>query len=190
MLQRFLRDEKFFQLLLRFDEDIAEQAREQGCAFCGCSLHQADYPRKPRGMLADLDKDDCRRFSFCCAAENCRKRETPPSVRFLGRRVYLGGIVVLISAMLNGASPRRLQTLRAMCGTDLRTLERWRQWWAEIFPQTNDGRGLVTRLALIGQLQTTLLPRLLFRLQAGSLQERILGVLKLLISLDDRGCPG
>jgi hypothetical protein len=191
MLQRFLRDVKFFHILVRFDEDTAGQAREKGCMFCGRPLHQADYPRKPRGMLADIDKDDCRRFSFCCS--KCRKRNTPASIRFLERRVYLGAIVVLISAMLSGASPRRLQKLRAICGADLRTMRRWRQWWAETFPRSDDGRNIVTRLALIDETQVTFLPRLLLRLQMGSLQERLFGVLRLLISpvsLDNRGCPG
>jgi hypothetical protein len=144
-------------------------------------------------MHADIDKDDCRRFSFCCSGSNCRKRKTPNSLRFLGRRVFLGGIVVLISAMLGGASPQRLQKLRAMCGADLRTLQRWRQWWTEIFPRTNEGRSLVARLALIKESRTTFLPRLLLHLQSGSLLEQILGVLRLLVSpdsLDNRGCPG
>jgi hypothetical protein len=193
MLQRFLRDVKFFQILLRFDEDTAVHAREKGCEFCGGILHQADYPRKPRGMVADIDKDDCRRFSFCCSGSNCRKRKTPTSLRFLGRRVYLGGIVVLISAMLSGISPGRLRRLQAICGADLRTLQRWRQWWIEIFPRTNEGRSLVARLALIKKSRTTFLPRLLLRLQSGPLPEQILGVLRLLVSpdsLDNRGCPG
>jgi hypothetical protein len=38
------------------------------------------------------------RFSFCCDRDGCRNRATPPSVRFLGRKVYLGAVVMLISA--------------------------------------------------------------------------------------------
>jgi hypothetical protein len=36
-----------------------------------------------------------RRTSFCCHRDGCRERATPPSVVFLGRRVYAGAAVVL-----------------------------------------------------------------------------------------------
>jgi hypothetical protein len=42
-----------------------------------------------------------------------RKRRTPPSFRFLGRKVYLGVEVVLISAMRQGATAAR--QLSAAC---------------------------------------------------------------------------
>jgi len=34
---------------------------------------------------------------FCCAVDGCRSRATPPSLRFLGRKVYLAAIVVLVA---------------------------------------------------------------------------------------------
>ena len=40
-----------------------------------------------------------RRFSLCCGREGCRHRATPPSVRFLGRRVYVGAVVIVASAI-------------------------------------------------------------------------------------------
>ena len=43
-----------------------------------------------------LGEEYDRRLSFCCALDVCRKRTTPPSLRFLGRKVYLGAVVVLI----------------------------------------------------------------------------------------------
>ena len=58
------------------------------------------------------------RLSFCCDRDGCRKRTTPPSVRFLGRKVYLGAIVILISAMRQGPSPRRVRELSARFGVD------------------------------------------------------------------------
>ena len=57
------------------------------------------------------------------------------SVRFLGRRVYLGLAVVLGSARHAGQIPaasRLAQTL----AIPIRTLERWRQWWQEGFTLT------------------------------------------------------
>jgi hypothetical protein len=128
-----LRDTRFFDLLYRLDRDLADQARTPGCA-CGGRLDQAHYPRKPRGGPADLSPEQERRFSFCCARDGCRCRTTPPSLRFLGRRVYFGVVVVLVTAMVHGATPRRAAELRTQLGIDRRTLVRWRQWWQEHFP--------------------------------------------------------
>ena len=57
-------------------------------------------------------------------------------MRFLGRRVYAGFIVVLVSAMLHGLSDKRVQRLREVLPIDRRTLQRWRQWWLETFVRT------------------------------------------------------
>jgi len=54
-------------------------------------------------------------------------------VRFLGRRVYGGVVVVLVSAMAHGLKPERVRRLREVLRVDRRTLERWRQWWLAIF---------------------------------------------------------
>ena len=91
---------RFWPFLLAVDQDLAQTTRQKGCA-CGGRLHRANYPRKPRGA-DDLPPDYACRFSFCCACDGCRKRVTPPSVRFLGRKVYLFAVVVLVSAMRQG----------------------------------------------------------------------------------------
>lgn len=134
--QNHLTSKKLHQLLLNVDQENAEKAREKGCPFCKGKLHWARYPRKVGG----LSKPDIAvwkwRLSFCCAEEGCRKRVTPASVRFLGRRVYAGLVVVLLSAMVHGLTPYRLQCLREKIGVDARTLERWRKWWLESFPQS------------------------------------------------------
>jgi hypothetical protein len=131
-----LRDSSFFETLLRFDEDLAEQARAAGCRRCGGVLHRADYPRKPRGGPGELGPPHERRRSLCCAREGCRRRTTPPSLRFLGRRVYFGAVVVLVSALVHGLSPRRAARLREQLGVDRRTLGRWRRWWQQGFAQS------------------------------------------------------
>lgn len=78
------------------------------------------------------------RHSFCCSREGCRKRLTPASVRFLGRRVYLGVVVVLVSAMCHGLTPERVRKLRVRLGNvDRRTLDRWRVWWRDMFVATS-----------------------------------------------------
>ena len=61
---------------------------------------------------------------------------TPPSVRFLGRKVYLGAVVVLVAAMRQGPSPRRVRELSRLFGADRHTIARWRVFWSEHFPQT------------------------------------------------------
>jgi len=104
-------------------------------------LHQGHYPRKPRG-LAEAESQESRRHSFCCGREGCRKRHTPPSVRFLGRRVYVAVVVVLVSALRHGVSPERAELLRERLGIDRHTLERWRRWWLEDFVESRFWRGV------------------------------------------------
>ena len=128
-------DASFWLFLFSIDQDLAETARRQNCR-CGGRLHRAPYPRKPRGGPDDLPEEYCRRFSFCCDRDGCRKRVTPPSVRFLGRKVYLGAMVILISAMRQGPTPRRVRDLSELCGADRRTIARWLTFWREHFPRT------------------------------------------------------
>jgi hypothetical protein len=84
-------DARLYDYLLVLDRELSERARHAGCPRCAGRLHSASYPRKPRGGPRGAH---ARRFSLCCA--RCRKRVTPPSVRFLGRRVYYGVVVVLV----------------------------------------------------------------------------------------------
>lgn len=124
----------FWAFLFTVDKDLAQKSQVKICP-CGGGLHQANYPRKPRGSAEDLSKD-CYRFSFCCGKDGCRKRVTPPSVRFLGRKVYLGAVVVLVSAMRQGPSPRRVRELSQLFDIDRRTIARWQIFWREHVPQT------------------------------------------------------
>lgn len=132
MLKAIIFDPQLFVILFRIDSELAEVARTQGCR-CGGTLHVADYPRKPRAPT-DLGREHQRRYSFCCAA--CRRRTTPPSVRFLGRRIFAFPVVVVVTALLEGRSGRQLTTLLDELGVDRRTLERWRSWWRDTFPET------------------------------------------------------
>jgi len=130
--QKHLADQELFQLLEKVDADLTVEARVKGCLLCGGILHRSDYERKPRGGPQwDV------RFSLCCAQEGCRRRHTPPSVRFMGRRVYAGLVVVLVSAMIHGMNPERVHRLREALGIDRRTLTRWRQWWLGIFIESS-----------------------------------------------------
>ena len=138
--QNQLADQQLHQLLEKVDWDLAEQAHQQGCLFCGGKLHRADYDRKPRGG-PEWDY----RYSFCCAREGCRRRRTPESVRFMGRRVYAGLVVVLVSARVHGLKPERVARLREALGIERRTLERWHQWWRVTFVESSFGRAARAR---------------------------------------------
>ena len=107
MYLTWLADARLYEVLARIDADLAETTRQAGCRLCGDVLHSARFPRKPRGGPAGLPADYDRRHSFCCAGDDCRKRRTPPSVRFLGRKVYLGAVVVLATALRHGPTRTR-----------------------------------------------------------------------------------
>ena len=132
MSHDLLHDPNFFRLLLRIDEELAGAARAAGCP-CGGVLHCANYPRKPRACLAEVRSEFESRFSFCC--NRCRRRTTAMSVRFLGRRVYLGLAMVLTSARHAGQMSVAAQLATAL-NVPLRTLKRWRSWWSQHFPLT------------------------------------------------------
>jgi hypothetical protein len=132
--QSILQSPAFFSFLLGIDQDLAGAACALGCRCCGGRLHRAAYPRKPRGAQCPLDPAYRQRCSFCCAA--CRRRTTPCSVRFLGRRVYLGVVMTLACALSAGLSLRRAGVLTVPLHVPLRTLQRWRRGWLEDFVKT------------------------------------------------------
>lgn len=176
-----LADARLYVLLLRLDQDLARSAQAVGCGWCGGRLDRADYPRKPRGVPPGLGTEHALRLSLCCAAEGCRRRASPPSVRFLGRRVYVGAAVVGITALADGAPRDELRALRAWLGVSARTLARWRRWWREVFAESAFWR------AARGQLHTPLpaaaLPAALLQRFAGDLQARLVAGLRFLSPL-------
>jgi hypothetical protein len=129
------RTARFWLVLFAIDRDLAETVRKEGCS-CGGRLHYANYLRKPRGTSVQIPMSQRLRLSFCCDRDGCRKRTPPPSVRFLGRKVYLGAIVILISALRQGPTPRRVRELSQRFGADPQTIARWQLFWREHFPQT------------------------------------------------------
>jgi hypothetical protein len=126
----------FFVKLTEIDEEIARRVGAAGCPICRGPLHRSDYVRKPRGgWLAASDEGVAVRFSLCCGRQGCRRRALPPSVRFLGRRVYWEGVVLLASVrvLMLGV----VQHAERVTGVPRRTLRRWRAWWQGDFPQTS-----------------------------------------------------
>jgi hypothetical protein len=139
-MEKILRERRVYELLEEVDRDLALNAQAVGCEHCGGALHRGDYARKPRGGPGWE-----KRHSFCCSREGCRKRKTPGSVRFLGRKVYVGVVVVLVSAMMHGLSEGRVKRLREVLGMDRRTLEHWRRWWRMGFVRSAFWRGQQSR---------------------------------------------
>jgi hypothetical protein len=89
--------------------------------------------RKPRGAeVAEVDPV-WKRHSLCCGRVGCRRRALPPSLRFLGRRVYVEAVVVLASVFVQALA----SVAKAAATTRIpeRTLRRWRTWWQEEFPR-------------------------------------------------------
>jgi hypothetical protein len=145
-LLKLFADATFYHVLERIDAELAEATRRARCPRCGGVLHKASYPRKPRGGPADLPAGYGIRASYCCAVEGCRTRATPPSVRFLARRVYLGAVVVLASALQHGVSAFRVRQLTELFGASRQTLLRWRSWWLEAFTASRFWQSLRGRL--------------------------------------------
>jgi hypothetical protein len=140
-----LTDPTFFEALTAIDQDLAATAHADGCRRCRGRLHRGDYRRKPRGGPANLPASYETRTSFCCA--RCRKRRTPPSVRFLGRRVYLAAVVALACVLRQGPTPWRVARLRELLGVSADTLARWHRWWREAFVRTAFWRAARGRFA-------------------------------------------
>lgn len=183
MCHAVLSTSKFWLLLLRIDEDLAALTRVEGCRFCGGPLHCARYLRKPRGVARELmEETTARRLSFCCAREGCRRRHTPPSVRFLERRVFLGAVVVLVTALSSGLTGKRVTMLCEQFDVSVRTLRRWQVWWREGFVATALWKRLRGRLA-VALAPSSLPGSLLACLHFEDESERFIHLLRLLAPL-------
>jgi len=160
MSHKFLRDASLHEALLAFDVELAHSCRQSGCRFCGNRLHVSNYPRKPRGVPPPFLDHYAERLSFTCA--DCKRRCTPPSVRFFGRARFVAGIPILIAALLRGPSERRCRQLRRCFGVHLSvsTWARWRRWWRERFKATRfwmQARGHFAEPEKLGRLPAGLL---------------------------------
>jgi hypothetical protein len=174
-----------WSLLVRVDADVAEQARLAGCP-CGGRLHHADYPRMPRAKPGAPWRSPDRRASFCCARDGCRKRRTPASVRFLGRKVYVGAVVTLVTVLRHGPTPERMERLREIFGMCARTVRRWRLWWKETFVKSafwGGARGLFVPAVSEADLPASLLERF-----SGDEAERLCAALRFVSPVTTSSC--
>ena len=142
-----LNSKSLFSLLYKLDQDFAEGTKAKRCPFCGGPLHNAYYPRKPRGGPRELEEAFEVQFSLCCGRPGCRRRVLPPSVRFWDRRVYWAPVILLVSALRQGQNPViTLERLKALCGVWRSTIKRWEHYFRELFTQSIRYRRLSGRL--------------------------------------------
>ena len=130
MYAKVLQDKSYYLLQLNIDQEIAREIQSKRCQHCGGRLHIAHYRRKPRGLPPGIDEEAWSvRYSFCCDKDGCRKRQTPTSVRFAGRRVWLASVIMVLSG---ACSSKLLQDFIRKLGVRRRTLRRWRRLWAAL----------------------------------------------------------
>lgn len=179
-IEEILRDNRFYELLLGFDRQIAETAHADRCPKCGATLHWGSWERKPRGGSVGLGPRHRLRFSLCCAADGCRKRETPGSLRFLGRKVYFGAMVVLISAMQSGLTLQRMRRLKELVGVSRRTVLRWCDWWHSVFATSPFWR---VHRGFAASASTADLPASLLKSFAGAALQQLISLLRFLVPI-------
>lgn len=182
MIHNFLLNTSFHSLLIAIDQELTQNVQKEDCAFCGGRLHQANYHRSPFGVPPSIRSNYDKRFSLCC--DTCRKRTTPQSVRFFGRRWYPAPLLVLVSTLTLGINERRLKQVKQHLGVAVSesTWKRWRRWWRQSFETTpfwQQTRGL----ALKAVETKKLFPRALFVLFQGTFEEKLQLLLKFLSPL-------
>ncbi len=109
-------------------------------------------------------------------------------MRYLGRRVYLGAVIVLITAMQAGLTPARARRLQELIGVSVRTLKRWRTWWRTIFVATAFWRAVAGRF--LPSVRVDVLPAsLLDRFAGPDARAQLQHVLRFLSPLTTTSVP-
>ena len=159
MYHPLLTDARFHNSLFDLDRLIAKQVQQAQCQLCHGNLHQSHFLRKPRGVPEGTDPDYSIRFSYCCGTEGCRKRFTPPSMRFLSRKVYSSVVIILVFLLKPETDESRIEVLNRLLGTQLsvETLRRWRHFWTKDVPQTHTWKRLPLHQNLSQNLPVSLL---------------------------------
>lgn len=182
MLPIFLMNANFHFFLLMVDQEMSISVFRAKCLYCGGTLHQANYPRSPMGVPSNFREYYEERLSFCC--DTCRRRSTPESVRFFGRRWYSAAFFMFICLLQLGITERRLAQFKKHTGMTVseKTWKRWRKWWRECFVSTpfwQQYKGLV----IINIDDSPALPRALYEVFSGTSSERMRLLLRFLSPL-------
>jgi hypothetical protein len=112
-------ESRFFQSLFALDQELCRELQHKRCRHCGGKLDVANFKRK----LRDGPPGSVLRLGLCCRMEGCRGRVLPPSLRFLGRKVYSSLTVILFLEFR-----KELGYEKEICR---RTIGRWRTFWKE-----------------------------------------------------------
>lgn len=178
MSHKFLFNASFHLLLNTIDQELAQAVQEAGCT-CGGKLHRANYPRSPCGLLPRFRSGYEERLSFCC--DRCRKRTTPPSVRFFGRRWFPAPVHLLISLFKLSLNEQRLLQVKQHFGITLSesTWKRWRRWWRESFIMSSFWKKAQGWVATALD-ENTVFPRAVWEGFQGGLEARMLSLLRFL----------
>ena len=99
-------------------------------------------------------------------------------MRFLGRRVYIAAIVVLIAILRSGVTDARMIRLNEIVTVDRRTVARWRRWWREAFTETPFWR--IARARFMPPIEHGGLPVTLLDRFAGDAADRLTALLRFL----------
>ncbi|MCA9689808.1 MAG: hypothetical protein KC636_09375, partial [Myxococcales bacterium] len=94
---------------------------------------------------------------------------------YLGRRVYYGVVIVLVMAMSQGLTPRRVTRLRAAIGVSRQMLSRWREWWRERFVESGFWQEMRSRF--LPPVNERALPGSLLARWSGGLREQVTSVM-------------
>jgi hypothetical protein len=124
-----------YVFLQQLDLDAITKAKADPCAFCGGQLDRSDIPRKPRGAVLDLE-EKVYKYSLCCREEGCRRRNTPASLRFMGRKVFLGFFILFASSLPSKREGDSILKISGELEVSPQTLTRWLKYWREQFKMT------------------------------------------------------
>jgi len=81
----------------------------------------------------------------------------PPSTRFMGRRVYWAGVIVVVVALRqNRADGKLAHKLRRELGISYKTFARWLIYFREVFPCSEKWKRLRGRV--VASVQDSLVP--------------------------------
>lgn len=172
-------DDEVFERLHDLDLELTMRVQALGCRHCGGRLDRADFARKVRGLPISAEPYFATRFALCCARDGCRRRTLPPSVRFLGPKVYAA--MAIVAACMAEVAHRGWQ--------EARRIARWLAWWREVFGRSAIFAALRGRLA--EPVDVGALPRSLFeRVQGPSPGERLARFLSLVAGVTPPSAHG
>ncbi|MBI4870222.1 MAG: hypothetical protein HY814_01495 [Candidatus Riflebacteria bacterium] len=149
----------------------------------------ANFPLKCLMLLAGIVGLLTLRFSFCCAV--CRCRQTPASVRFLGRRRYGAVLVLLLCVARSWDAKHAVRKMTQFLGVEVSeaTLARWASWWRHEVPRTPWWQVVRSRFAAPLAAEN-LAAELVGALRALASEENLLRLLELLGPLTTSSLSG